>query len=154
MTDRCPICDRAECQRWHHERAAEAVLLVEDRGSDDWGKEVRARIRHTPACESHRVDWRVRCFAAEAERDALRGRGLTVGAALALPEVQDGSHVVEYRHGTAWYRLAGSGLVRWGDGDGRWRWDDGTMWLDAYAVPCRLVPISEADRDPNDRGAL
>lgn len=90
---------------------------------------------------------------------------LTVGAALADPRVQDGSHVVEYsgKHDVAEYRQtrvdAGGFRIwsRWRLADrwGPWR-DNGNTALDGCDVrkPCRLVPLTDADRDPATRGPL
>ena len=90
---------------------------------------------------------------------------LTVGAALADPRVQDGSHVAEYsgEHDVAEYRQtrvdAGGFRIwsRWRLADrwGPWR-DNGNTALDGCDVrkPCRLAPLADADCDPNERGPL
>ena len=91
---------------------------------------------------------------------------LTVGAAMADPRVQDGSHVVEYVDGGCYEQLRvtlnrGDRLhVRFRDATGEFSraWTVG--WIPAaptatrYTYPCRLVPLADADRDPNERGPL
>ena len=84
-------------------------------------------------------------------------RGLTVGAALADPRVQVGTHVVELRGRDRWHQVVVRGhrfetraLV-----DGSWS-DLRSYTLDALDItcPCRLVPLADADRDPATRGPL
>lgn len=77
--------------------------------------------------------------------------GLTVGAALALPEVQDGSNVVEYRHGE-WLQLGFHGARRWAGG--KWRRESGRLWIAEYVEPARVVSLADADRDPAERGEI
>ena len=88
---------------------------------------------------------------------------LTVGAALADPRVQDGSHVVGVRGlvdpGPNFYmqfrvdRYVQSRMLL---GQGAWMtWGVHSIVNGAdLALPCRLVPLAVADRDPNERGPL
>jgi len=91
--------------------------------------------------------------AAEAERDRMRA-ALTVGAALALPEVQRGEAVIESREGGRVQVVIRSAGVRvrclLG---GQW-----TSWgiLDGYdaellTMPCKVVALAEADAPPATR---
>lgn len=99
-----------------------------------------------------------RAEAAEARHPAPT---LTVGAALALPEVQRGEAVVEYRWDTFWWRVdidhRGIRLHRW-SASAKPQWvssaSDQRKQPAVYAHPCRLVPLAEADADPASRGPL
>ena len=102
---------------------------------------------------SEENDWRARALAAEAERDRMRA-ALTVGAALALPEVQRGEAVIESREGGRVQVVIRSAGVRvrclLG---GQW-----TSWgiLDGYdaellTMPCKVVALAEADAPPATR---
>jgi len=102
---------------------------------------------------SEENDWRARALAAEAERDRMRA-ALTVGAALALPEVQRGEAVIESREGGRVQVVIRSAGVRvrclLG---GQW-----TSWgiLDGYdaellTLSCKVVPIHLADAPPATR---
>lgn len=82
--------------------------------------------------------------------------GLTVGAALADPRVQDGSHEVHATNPDGGFspsiRIVGD-EIRWMlTGSRGWREEYGLsakmLSAGVYAWPCRLVPI------PNERGAL
>lgn len=91
--------------------------------------------------------------AAKAAIGGMDPSALTVGAALADPRVQDGSHVVEYILGDEWLQLGKGGVRRWCLGAG-WLPTGDRLWLDVYALPCRLAPLATADADPATRGAL
>ena len=79
---------------------------------------------------------------------------LTVGAALADPRVQDGSHVVEYQ-------VMGWHQSRPGK-DRDWRGDEWGDWYGAGSgplphevnKPARLVPLADADAPPESRGPI
>lgn len=84
----------------------------------------------------------------------------TVGAALGLPQVQDGSHVVEYatpRTPPSIGQLrvvdaAGGGVLgRWRNAYGWEPWTAATIRIATVPLPCRLVPADQADRDPSTR---
>lgn len=87
---------------------------------------------------------------------------LTVGAALALPEVQRGEAVVEWHEDGEWWQAKvereaaprARMLFEW-EKRPKWqtRWSY-VVWGVALALPCRLVPIAEADADPSTRGPL
>ena len=104
---------------------------------------------------------------------------LTVGAALADPLVQAGTHVVEYNDEGAWraWRQLRSGKreslstrafiqgFRGSPPERTMAWlawmstsvdnlDGAEVWTEEYARPCRLVPLADADRDPAERGPL
>lgn len=90
--------------------------------------------------------------------------GLTVGAALALPEVQRGEAVIEYvEDGDCWqarFEPDGELVERlWYENGPRgptwFGWRNRRRWLrDDFARLCRLVPLAAADADPATRGAL
>lgn len=85
---------------------------------------------------------------------------LTVGAALAMPEVQRGEAVTEST------LLCGFRQYRIDDGSLKTRirsMDDGATWgpwrptwvsMSEVVLACRLVSLADADRDPSERGAL
>lgn len=79
----------------------------------------------------------------------------TVGELLATAPV--GSIVEWCNYSGEWQRLDmrnGPGAVEyWGFSDG-WRSDDGYLWPSSLRLPGRLVPVSEADRDPHERCPL
>ena len=100
---------------------------------------------------------------------------LTVGAALADPRVQDGSHGVEYRDGGMWRQLRSAKReslltraflqgFRGSPPERAMSWsawmstrshrDSAEVWAEEYALPCRLVPLTVADLDPATRGPL
>lgn len=122
-------------------------------------------------CRAHTVDWRERCLAAEA-RLADPARGLTVGApfrdARRHPRFLDGTAIISLygsedehqirstdKHG-AFLRdthHADAFHTRWRRRDGRWsHWHYADIADDDQ--PCRLVPLADADRDPDLWGPL
>ena len=76
MTARCPRCDRPRGDQ----SRADATFAVHmwRRGRIQHNAAVDAAQAEQPGmcieqtCDAHEVDWRARCLAAEAERDALR----------------------------------------------------------------------------------
>lgn len=85
---------------------------------------------------------------------------LTVGAALADPRVQDGSHATESELlcGHRQYLIADRQLrtrLRSMDDGAAWgRWRATWISMDEIALPATLVPLSDADIDPSARGAM
>jgi hypothetical protein len=95
VADRCPICDREGCPAneakartlalWDQLRKPRAtgLLLSELTRTDrerallrrNWKKAAAEWCKAGRDCDANAVDWRIRCCAAEAERDALKGEG-------------------------------------------------------------------------------
>jgi hypothetical protein len=89
---------------------------------------------------------------------------LTVGAALALPEVQDGSHWILVDDPPDGYsdgyrvRVVGPDAQVCFDADGM-PGDEAEDWTDlgalnahGFADPCRLAPVAAVDESPESRG--
>lgn len=137
----------------------------------EWAREHTPRARATPNVDAIRGA----LLADQPLAPAPAAEVMTVGAALADARVQDGSHVVEWI-GDGDDRRARQYKVdreRFANGNERdeicVRWPVTGGWSDYYdavdttdgdlgasqlAAPCRLVPLADADRDPNERGAL
>lgn len=118
---------------------------------------------------------RVALLTAIATLESRPVTGLTVGAALADPRVQDGAHVVEdpfdgATNQFAWFidevwSLTPDGPVCREDRDlwQRWWGDDGSGWGEWEKVgkclagclhmDARVIPLADADRDPPTREA-
>lgn len=99
------------------------------------------------------------CLGELHRRTAPTAPVLTVGAALALPEVQRGECVTEsvLLCGFRQYRIDGSlrTRIRSIDDGATWGpWRPTWVSMSEVALPCRLVPVDLADRDPSERGAL
>lgn len=86
---------------------------------------------------------------------------LTVGAALALPEVQRGACEVFISPPVGF-----AAAIRVIDGEAKWRIANGSGWrsrhelgegmlaAEVFAMPCRLVPLAIADANPATRGEM
>jgi hypothetical protein len=178
MDERCEVCDRAECGvSTAAARTASVTIPVTpgENGCDCYGVFARG---HNPArgcpvhgaptyssdieaawsaekdaradCRAHAIDWRKRALEAEAKlATPAEGGVLTVGQALMLPEVRDGSKWLEWlpspQHETHQIRVAGDDIyIRWTFHDtagaiawGRWRMQGVSLTdLDAH---CALV---------------
>ena len=79
--DRCMKCDRVDCLRAEPPTQAQTAALrraIDNKGdvSEADRATIESRVedvrRADDDCWRHRVDWRARCLAAEAERDATR----------------------------------------------------------------------------------
>lgn len=86
---------------------------------------------------------------------------LTVGAALADPRVQDGSHVVEYEdedHDGVWWQARFDGERAksrcWLPRRKAWGTGDASIVSWEFARAARLVPVADADLDPAARGPM
>ena len=85
---------------------------------------------------------------------------LTVGAALADPRVQAGTHVVECHPAPSWWlqiRIDAASFAMRTIGGAAWTyWGMCSVISDPshLALPCRLVALADADADPASRGAL
>lgn len=149
-------------------RAVEAALAVADRAVGSLHREgVLSAMRE------------VGNVAATLRGVLAAAPALTVGAALADPRVQAGTHVVEYNDEGAWraWRQLRSGKreslstrafiqgFRGSPPERTMAWlawmstsvdnlDGAEVWTEEYARPCRLVPLADADRDPAERGPL
>lgn len=77
---KCPDCDREDCPLLHLGEYPDTTGMT----ADDLGRVFKARATQTQRarldCNSHRVDWRARALAAEAQVAAARE------AVAALPE--------------------------------------------------------------------
>lgn len=153
--ERCPVCDREACptlRRFCHRDYCEDADPPQDFAACP-GCAAEAD------CRAHAVDWRAEALALRAEK----ARPLTVGAALAMPEVQDGSHVVEYMdltgvvcHGVQQARANQHGTLV-----ARCHLSEWTAWeffdvgaIAEMALPCRLVPAATCNDDPDTRGPI
>ena len=86
---------------------------------------------------------------------------LTVGAALALPEVARDEAVVEYIDAAGlWWQAGSDGYANEAPHvssrpfSGEWCFWTGSVTVAHLSFPCRLVPLADADRDPASRGTL
>lgn len=87
---------------------------------------------------------------------------MTVGAALADPRVQDGTHSVvaipPVGFGAAIRVIDGEIKWQFTGQDGAWRsrhvLGAATLSAETFAMPCRLVPLASADLPPDSRGPL
>ena len=156
VSDRCPTCDREACPWWLARRGITCPVAcgylmcihvgsIAQNSADD--------------CARHAVDWRAEALALRAAKARL-----TVGAALALPEVQNGACVVEcydprgdltWQYGRPAVDDEDETVTRFYNVDEWTEWDHRGWLMHRIAhLPARLVHLADADLPPATRGEM